>query len=617
VIVPCGDAPDSAQWRTAPDRGNGEDAFVRGTFGKRPEILAPGGSLEAIETAAGHGADAVYAGVGSLNARVRAANLTEAQLPGVVEFLHDTGTRLYVPLNVPLAPEDRDQAARILAICDATGVDAVILRDPALMRLCRDRFPSLAVHASTQAGIHSVETARRAQDLGCRRVILARECSRNDIAAIRDALPQLELEVFVFGAQCFAVSGLCLMGAATTGRSGNHGACSQACRLPATDEAGRPVGYPFSMKDLDLFADLAELAALGVAAFKIEGRLKSPAWVGCVVDWMRMALDRSQPGLSESELEAFHRDVSVLFSRPRTSGFFHGMTDAADQIDIQAPGHRGCDAGEFGTRKTPEGQMLCFRTPVDLNIRDGLLLEVDAPDLPGGIEFVPISIRELFDEMRRPAMRLPAGRNVEVAVEVRRKIIHVAIHSSDGVRVRYGRVERRIPGPVVAGEIPAPRFDTVEIRPDKVRATMIRGPLRFDGEASIQSQPARGDGLSPAMLSKHFGEATYDLTPGLYVNPSDLKRVRRELISAFEAARIASEVARTQDAVAFLTEDPGPPSRTDADLLAHGPVAISRVTGMKAGVLVVQNGTRFLVEPTASGTIIRVVNDRKAGPEAG
>jgi len=607
---------------------------VRDTVQGRPEILAPGGSLEAIEVAAGHGADAVYAGVGTLNARARSANLTEAQLPGVVEFLHGArgdsasagsfpgkpagsvsvlgraagaGAKLYVPINVPLRPEDREETARVLALCEACGVDAVILRDPSLMRLCRDRFPTLAVHASTQAGVHSVETARRAAELGCRRVILARECSRDGIARIRDALPDLEVEVFVFGAQCFAVSGLCLLGEATTGRSGNYGACSQACRLPYTDESGRNVGHPFSMKDLDLVGDVRALVDLGVAALKIEGRMKSPAWVGCVVSWLRKALDRPLPGLSSEELDAFHRDVSVLFSRPRTDGFFHGRTDAAEQIDIDAPGHRGCDVGDVRTRATPEGQVLSFRTPVDLNIRDGLLLEL-SPERGGGIEFVPLGIRELFDEQRRPAMRLPAGRNVEIPVDVRRPVARVAIHSSDGVRVRYDRVDRRVPGTVVEGHPPAPRFEGVEIRADRIRATLSRGRVRRVLELPIASQPARGEGLSPERLQKHFGDAAYDLDRGLFVNPSDLKQVRREMAASFEAEMAASVAAKAREAVDALVADPQPAPRTDAELLAKGPAAISRVTGMGGRIIVAPNGTRFELVPTASGTTVRLAS---------
>ena len=577
-------------------------------FQGRPEILAPGGSLEAIEVALGHGADAVYAGVGSLNARARSANLAETQLPGVVEFVHGFGGKLYVPLNVPLRPEDREEAARVLALCDACGVDAVILRDPALMRLCRDRFPGLAVHASTQAGVHSVETARRAADLGCRRVILARECSRDDIARIREALPDLELEVFVFGAQCFAVSGLCLLGEATTGRSGNFGACSQACRLPYTDESGRNVGHPFSMKDLDLVGDVAALVDLGVAAFKIEGRMKSPAWVGCVVAALRKALDRPLPGLTPDELDAFHRDVSVLFSRPRTGGFFHGRTDAAEQVDTDAPGHRGCDVGEVRTRTTPDGQMLCFRTPVDLNIRDGLLLEL-TPERGGeGREFLPLGIRDLFDEQRRPAMRLPAGRNVEVPVEVRRRVLRVAIHSSDGVRVRYDRVEHRVPGSVVEGQPPAPRFEAVDIQPDRIRATVSRGRLHSELEMPVASQPARGEGLTPERLQKHFGDAAYTLAPGLFVNPSDLKHVRREMAASFEAEVAAAIATRTREAAEALAADPQPPPRSDAELLAKGPAAVSRVTGIDAGIIVAPNGTRFELVPTASGTTVRLAS---------
>ena len=141
--------------------------MARGAFGFRPEVLAPGGSLEAIEVAVSHGADAVYAGVGSLNARVRAANLTIEQLPGVADFCHQGGARLYVTLNVPLRSEDHPEVARVLAACEAGGVDAVIVRDVALMRVCRQLFPGLAVHASTQAGVHSVETARRVAEAGC------------------------------------------------------------------------------------------------------------------------------------------------------------------------------------------------------------------------------------------------------------------------------------------------------------------------------------------------------------------------------------------------------------------------------------------------------------------
>ena len=617
---------------------------VRDTVQGRPEILAPGGSLEAIEVAAGHGADAVYAGIGTLNTRARSANLTEAQLPGVIDFLHGSGTRLYVPINVPLRPEDREETARVLALCEAGGVDAVILRDPALMRLCRDRFPALAIHASTQAGVHSVETARRAAELGCRRVILARECSRDDIARIRDALPDLEVEVFVFGAQCFAVSGLCLLGEATTGRSGNYGACSQACRLPYTDESGRNVGHPFSMKDLDLVGDVQALVDLGVAALKIEGRMKSPAWVGCVVSWLRKAVDRPIPGLSSEELDAFHRDVSVLFSRPRTGGFFHGRTDAADQIDVDAPGHRGCDVGDVRTRSTPEGQILCFRTPVDLNIRDGLLLELSperggrgdgfaketlagggaasgasrthAPEAPGGIEFVPLGIRELFDEQRRPAMRLPAGRNVEIPVDVRRPVARVAIHSSDGVRVRYDRVDRRVPGTVVEGHPPTPRFEAVEIRADRIRATLSRGRVRRVLELPVASQPARGEGLSCSRLQKHFGDAAYDLDPGLFVNPSDLKQVRRAMEASFEAEVAASVAAKAREAIEALVADPQPPPRTDAELLAKGPAAISRVTGMGGRIIVAPNGTRFELVPTATGTTVRLASAGFRKPDA-
>jgi len=218
-----------------------------------------------------------------------------------------------------------------------------------------------------------------------------------------------------------------------------------------------------------------------------------------------------------------------------------------------------------------------------------------------------VGIRELFDDRRRPAVRLPAGRNVEVPVETRRHVLQVAIHSSDGVRVRYGRAERHVPGAVVAGELPAPRFESVAIGPDSLRATLARGRVTRTLAVPLDSQPARGEGLSPDRLRKHFGDAAYDLAPGLFVNPTDLKAARRALQAAFEAEVAAEISARAEQAADAMAADAAPPPPTDADLLAKGPAAISRVTGMRPGIVVAPNGTRFEIVPTASGTTVRRV----------
>ncbi len=575
---------------------------------RRPEILAPGGSIEAIEVAMTRGADAVYLGVGSLNARARARNLTEAELPWVVAYVHSFGARVYAALNVPLQPENLEGTARTLAACHDAGVDALIVRDPVLMQVARDRYPDLPLHASTQFGVSDPTSARRARDLGCRRVVLAREVSRDDVARIRREVPDIEVETFVFGAQCFAVSGRCLLGQAVASRSGNYGSCSQPCRLPYFDEAGREIGHVFSMRDIDLVSHVPELVRLGVAAFKIEGRLKSPAWVGCVVSWLRRALDKPGGlGLDPGELRAFDREVSVLYSRPRTAAFFEGRTDAAALTTPEFPGHRGLDVGTFDVVPGDPEPIVRFRTPVDLSIRDGLLLTVADPAAERGFSYVPLGIRELQDETRRPCPRVSADRIVSVPIREHRQVVAVAIHSCDPIRARYLQVDRRMPGGVAQGVPPTPEFAQVAIRADAIEVHVQRGRRIVQAAHPITSQLARNSGLDDSRAAKVFGAARFDIVGGLFINPTLLKEARRAFIAAFEQTRetvIAEDTRQISDALAaradaFLA--------TDAELLAQGPAAISRVTGLPQIVVQTSGGNRFRIEGRPHATVIHAI----------
>ncbi|MBM4394261.1 MAG: U32 family peptidase [Deltaproteobacteria bacterium] len=570
----------------------------------RPELLAPGGSVEAIEAALANGADAIYVGLGPLNARARARNLTEAQFPGVADFAHACGARVHVALNVPLRPDTVADAARTLASARFGGADAVILRDPALMRASADLFPDLPVHASTQAGVAGPTAARRMRDLGCARVILAREMSRDEIAALVAEVPDVEAEVFVFGALCFAVSGMCLLGHAVSGRSGNHGACSQACRLPFTDASGRDAGHPFSMKDLDLVPHVPELARIGVASLKIEGRLKPPAWVGCVTRWIRRALDRDPPGLAPAELAEFHRDVSVLFCRPRTAAFFEGRRDASDLIDPDFPGHRGLDAGRFDAARTATGTRLRFRAPVALNVRDGLLLTVAAA--AGARDFAPVSIPELRDRRGRTVFRLPAGADVEVEVPEARRVLAVAVHSSDAVRVEYERAGR-LPPATARGESPRPRFERIELHPGRLVATLRLGRFTHEVATGVPAEPSRNEGFSPAMAARLFGDAEARIEPGLFVNPTDLKRVRRDFLAAFDAAYEAAISEAASQVADRLRADEASFLGSDDDLLSRGPAAVSRVTGFPHSEVRTAAGHRFEVASSAGGTRVQYV----------
>lgn len=571
----------------------------------RPELLAPGGDFDALEVAAARGADAVYFGVGELNARARAGNLSLTQVPGVAAWLHEQGVRAYATLNLPVQPATIEATALTLAHVAQGGVDAVIVRDPVLMEAARRFVPGLEVHASTQFGVASVETARLARSLGCTRAVLARELSAGEIGRIRRAVPELELEVFVFGALCLGVSGQCLLGAAVGGRSGNHGACVQACRFPYADGEGRPLGAPLSMKDLDLVGRLPALVGLGVHALKIEGRLKSAAWVSVVTSWFRRALDREPPGLSSDEAAAFDREVSVLFSRPRGPGYFDGATDAATLLTRDAPGHRGFELPAFEVVERGGGRAVRFEAPVPLQVRDGLLMGVERAD--DRLAWRPVAIRELRDERGRTITTAEPGQRVEVPFEGHGRVVRLALHSADRVRQACERVEHRLPADVRRGEFAAPRVRAVALSSGRLRLELTRGRFTWSGERNVPTPPARERGFDADLAERFFGEGVAtEAEPGLFVNPSDLKRARRELAVAFEAAW-SEAIEETAAAIAaFLHEHEAELLPPDDVLLAHGTALVTRVTGLPAGVLRADNGTELDVVPGADGTEIRV-----------
>ena len=286
-----------------------------------PEILAPVGSREALEAAVRCGADAVYLGQKSFSARADSRNFDPDALREAVAYAHRFGVRVHQALNI--VTFDREFPALkdcIRAACDA-GVDALIVQDWGVAAAVKALAPSMPLHASTQMAIHSPEGVRAAGELGFSRVVLARELSREEIAAIR-ASTSLELEVFVHGAHCMSVSGQCYLSAMLGGKSGNRGRCAQPCRLPFS--AGCP-GVPkageavLSLKDLCLIPRLPELAAMGIESFKIEGRMKRPEYVAAAVAACRAALDGREPDLAP---------LQAVFSRSGfTSAYFDGQID--------------------------------------------------------------------------------------------------------------------------------------------------------------------------------------------------------------------------------------------------------------------------------------------------
>ncbi len=248
--------------------------------------------------------DAIYFGLDKFNARMRAHNFTEADLPKLMEFLHRRGVKGYVTFNTLIFQNELADAENYLRAIIAVGVDAAIVQDIGICRLIRQLSPDFPIHSSTQMTITSAAGVEFARELGCNLAVLARECSIAEIEKIRVADSSLvtnhsplPLEVFVHGALCVAYSGQCLTSESLGGRSANRGECAQACRMPydlISDGQQVPLGdkrYLLSPQDLAGLDVLPELVRVGVTSLKIEGRLKAPEYVASITKVYRKALD--------------------------------------------------------------------------------------------------------------------------------------------------------------------------------------------------------------------------------------------------------------------------------------------------------------------------------------
>lgn len=303
------------------------------------EILSPAGSWDSMVAAVQCGADAVYMGVGSFNARRSAKNFTPEDFTAAVHYCHLRGVKVYLTLNTLLSDRELEEAAQLLRHASKSGADAVLIQDWGVFQLAQQVAPDLPIHASTQMSLFTLGGANRAQTLGMERVVLARELSREDIRTICQGC-SAEIETFAHGALCMCYSGQCAMSALIGERSGNRGRCAQPCRLPYGVNQPARGGRPLSLKDANLSAYLQEMEDMGVACLKLEGRMKRPEYVAVITGIYRRVLDEKRRPTKEEQ-----QQLTDAFSRSGfTDWYYHGKKGA----------------GMFGSRpeKTPEPKEL-------------------------------------------------------------------------------------------------------------------------------------------------------------------------------------------------------------------------------------------------------------------
>ncbi len=377
--------PETGQLTAAPGASSAPRLLAR------PELLAPAGDWECARAAVENGADAIYFGLERFNARMRAKNFTQADLPALMEFLHRRGVKGYVTFNTLVFTNELADAEDYARSIITSGADAAIVQDIGLCRMIRALSPDFPIHCSTQMTITSAAGVDFARELGAQLVVLARENSLKEIGAIqeaqRSAAVALPLEVFVHGALCVAYSGQCLTSESLGGRSANRGECAQACRLPydlISDGVQVPLGdrrYLLSPQDLSGLEVLPDLVRAGVVSLKIEGRLKSAEYVASITRVYRQALDKVMADLTgvaapRFEAKSARYELEMSFSRGLYTGWFRGINNQE-----LAHGRFGTKRGVFlGEVARVQNESVSLHLAAPLKPGDGIVFDAGRPD---------------------------------------------------------------------------------------------------------------------------------------------------------------------------------------------------------------------------------------------
>jgi U32 family peptidase len=520
-----------------------------------PELLSPAGNWDCARAAVAAGADAIYFGLPKFNARLRADNFTEEDLPELMAFLHKHGVKGFIAMNTLIFTGELDAAERQLRLIADAGVDALIIQDLGLAKMAREIAPQVELHASTQMTITSPEGLRFIESLfPLERAVLARELSVKEIERFQASSLKTEnfqlktpLEVFVHGALCVAYSGQCLTSESLGQRSANRGECAQACRMPyeiEVDGVRRELGevrYLLSPQDLAAVDLIPDLVKAGVKSFKIEGRLKTPEYVAAVTRVYRKALDavmadssslNSQPSTIDQQ---DRYELEMTFSRGLTTGWLGGTN------------HPLLTHGRFGKKRGPLlGTIsacggtwieLTDRTEIPIKPGDGVVFDAgENRDLEQGakiwkIEGTRIVFHRTFSGINftrlRPGQTLYKTSDEKLESDIRR------FWQTAKLREKKTSLHLTVTGK--PGEPLKVTSGDYEVRSEMPLESAAKRPL--SGETLIAQFGRLGD--TPYELSS----LDCQLEGDCHIALSELNRLRRELVDALEAQEKPSQSA--------------------------------------------------------------------------
>ena len=428
-------------------------------------LLSPAKNKEVAIAAIQAGADAIYIGAPAFGAREKAGNSIE-ELAEVVQYAHTYGVQVLVTVNTLLHDDEYPQAVKMIGELYRIGVDALIIQD---LHLLDFDLPPIRLHASTQCDNRTPEQVARLRDLGFKRVVLARELSIDEIRAIHEAVPDIELEAFVHGALCVSYSGRCYISEVLAGRSANRGACAQFCRMAydlldaegneVLDEHGEPIHqrHLLSLQDLDRSTYLAELIEAGVTTFKVEGRLKDAEYVTNVTAYYREKLDKWQNGQINDQIvndqmvnrgavykRVFVPDPEKTFHRGATDYFLHGRTRPMANWDTPK------STGEYiGKVLEVRGNTLrvCLELGIVLHNGDGLTIGSEGCNV-NGMEGSLVKVNKVLTGIRDT--NIPIFRNLDTAFIKnlhceRRILVDILLkETEDGFELSYTPIDGRL-----------------------------------------------------------------------------------------------------------------------------------------------------------------------------
>ena len=482
---------------------------------KKPELLAPAGTIQAGLTAIDAGADAIYTGLPRFNAREGGKNCTFEEVAKLAAYAHRHGRKIYVTLNTLIKESELSDIAEILEKLLSIRPDAVIVQDLGMLHLMKKHFPELIAHASTQMGIHNSAGVRLAERMGIKRVILQRQVTFEEIDLIRQK-SNIELEVFIHGALCTGRSGSCLFSSWMGGHSGNRGRCKQPCRRRYFSEDGN--GFFFSPKDLYSLEDIPRLVKMGVCSLKIEGRLKKPDYVRNVVEAYRFMLD-TPPADHKKALPEAKRILSGALGRKWTTPF-RGISDFKDTIQHRSLGTSG---RLIGTVNRKDGNGFSAKLTSSLYLHDTIRIQPKSGNEGPAITVTKMTINRM--EARKARAGEPCWIACDKPVTPGSYIFKTGSQTAD----LQTRIDK-LPMPGITIDL------DVEVVESEIRVKIPATSQIW--QLDIETQPARKHALDSAALQKEFsrtggeifvvGNISAKTIPSIFMPASQLKDLRRK-----------------------------------------------------------------------------------------